>query len=128
MVAAIRASTVASMSGVGGGAMVAVGEASCVAEIPAATVAPTSGSGVGVAVGKAADTAAWMVAPRSGVSVGVAAGTTVGAGDVQPRAKRSSKVQTERLRAFMSRPFATPCQRRAGNQPVISHRWRSGLL
>ena len=48
-----------------------VGTAACVAIIPAITVAPTSGGGVGVSVGSAADTAACTVASMSGGSVGV---------------------------------------------------------
>ncbi len=61
-VAAIRASTVASMSGVGMG--VSVGNAAATA---ASTVASMSGVGMGVSVGNAAATAASTVASRSGV-------------------------------------------------------------
>ena len=70
MVAAIRATTVESTSGVGSGVGVEVGSAARVAAIPAATVASMSGGGVGVSVGKAADTAASTVACRSGVEAG----------------------------------------------------------
>ena len=58
MVAAMRACTVASRSGVGGSVAVGVGTAACVAAIPAVTVASMSGGGMGVPVGRAWATAA----------------------------------------------------------------------
>ena len=107
-VAAIRASTVASTSGVGGGVGVTVGAAACVASIPATTVALMSGIGVGVSVGKAADTAACTVAPKFGMAVGAEAGLS----PAQATVKSSVKHRTIEIRIFITALLDAKAQRR----------------
>ena len=75
-----------------------VGAAACVASIPADTVALMSGGGVGVSVGKAADTAACTVAPKSGVAVGAVTGPS----PAQAAAISSAKHRVIETRIFIA--------------------------
>ena len=78
------------------------GKAVIVAAIRASTVASRSGVGVGVGSGSAADTAACTVAPKSGEGVGVATGATTGLSPAQATVSSREKHRVVETRIFIA--------------------------